>query len=575
MTLGATNTDGTGNATLTLTVAQQNLTASGVTASNKVYDGTTAATISVTSASLVGVVGSDNVTLDASSAAGTFDTKNVGTAKPVTITGLALAGTNAANYTLTQPTATADITPKSLTVSGVTAADKVFDATTAATLNVTGATLVGVIAPDSVTLDTSAATGTFASAAVGAGQTVTVTGLTLGGPDSANYVLTAPTVVASITAASQGGGSTPTQASQTITFDALADRDSASGSFALNASASSGLPVTFSVVSGPATISGNTVTLTGGAGVVTIKASQSGDNNYLAAADVTRTFTVTPARTDRLINLSSRARVSGSGERALISGFVIGGTEPKRVLLRAVGPTLSSLGITDALANPRLRLFDGSGHVLLENDDWSGSETADAMAQTGAFSLPAGSHDAAVVTTLPPGAYTMLVMDGGQTGTVLAEVYDASTQSSGQFQRLVNISSRGMVDVNGGPLIGGFVNTDKTPKKVLIRGAGPSLAPYGISSVLADPSLKVYDGTGALIAQNDDWATPGIAPAGLTPATSSDISAAEQATGAFAFPAASKDAALIVTLAPGAYTAVVSGSAGATGVARVEIYETP
>jgi hypothetical protein len=243
--------------------------------------------------------------------------------------------------------------------------------------------------------------------------------------------------------------------------------------------------------------------------------------------------------------------------------------------LRAVGPTLSQLGVTDPLSNPRLRLFDSSGHVLLENDDWSGTETADAMAQTGAFSLPAGSHDAAVVTTLAPGAYTMLILDGGQTGTVLAEVYDASTQANPEAQRLINISSRGMVDINGGPLIGGFVITGNSPKKVLIRGAGPSLAGYGISSFLADPKLKIYDGSGVLVAQNDDWGTPGTAPDGQTASTTNDIINAEQATGAFAFAVGSKDAGLIVTLPPGAHTAVVSGAPGTTGVALVEIYEMP
>jgi hypothetical protein len=387
------------------------------------------------------------------------------------------------------------------------------------------------------------------------------------------------TVVATITDTNYQGTATGTltidKAPQTITFDPPANRDTASAPFALSASASSGLPVNFTVVSGPALISGDIVTLTGAPGDVVVTASQAGDSIYSAAANVTRTFTIGSARTDRLINLSSRARVSGGGERSLISGFVIGGTQPKRVLLRAVGPTLSQLGVSDPLANPRLQLFDGNRQLLLENDDWSGTETAEAMAQTGAFSLPVGSHDAAVVTTLAPGAYTMLVIDGGQTGTVLAEVYDASTQASPQFQRLINISSRGMVDSNGGPLIGGFVITGNSPKKVLIRGAGPSLAPYGISSFLADPQLKIYDGNGVVVAQNDDWGTPVTLDGGQTAASADEIAAAAQATGAFAFPASSKDAAVVVTLPPGAHTAVLSGPPGASGVALVEVYEMP
>ncbi|HEY9155473.1 MAG TPA: hypothetical protein VIM69_10100, partial [Opitutaceae bacterium] len=326
---------------------------------------------------------------------------------------------------------------------------------------------------------------------------------------------------------------------------------------------------------GPASVSGNIVTLTGTPGDVVVTASQAGNSDYFAATDVSRTFSVTALNTNRMINLSSRARVSGNGERSLISGFVIGGTQPKRVLLRAVGPALATLGVSDPLTNPRLRLYDGSGHVLLENEDWSGTETSDAMAQTGAFSLPVGSHDAAVVTTLAPGAYTMLVLNGGQTGTVLAEVYDASAQPSAESERLINISSRGMVDGSGGPVIGGFVIAGNSPKKVLIRGAGPSLAAYGIHSFLADPKLKIYDGGGTVVAQNDDWETPIGVGTDQTAATAGEVGTAEQVTGAFAFSHGSKDAAVVVTLPPGAHTAVVSGPPGASGVALVEIYEMP
>jgi hypothetical protein len=183
-----------------VTVNPKSLTVSGVTANNKVYDGNTTATLNTGSAVLVGMVGGDVVTLDTSGAAGMFSDKNVGTAKTVTVSGLTLSGADAGNYTLTQPTTTADITPKSLTVSGITANDKVYDGNTSATLNTGAAALVGVIGGDVVTLNTSGAAGAFGDKNVGNGKTVIVSGLTIGGADAGNYSLTQPATTADITA---------------------------------------------------------------------------------------------------------------------------------------------------------------------------------------------------------------------------------------------------------------------------------------------------------------------------------------------------------------------------------------
>jgi len=180
------------------------LTVNGLTANNKVYDGTTSATLNTASATLNGVLPADagNVTLVTGGATGTFADKNVGTSKPVTISGLTLSGSAAGNYALTQPTATASITALGLTVAGVTAANKVYDGTTSATLNTASATLNGVLAVDAgnVTLVTGGATGTFADRAVGMAKLVTTSGLTLSGSAGANYALTQPTTTASITA---------------------------------------------------------------------------------------------------------------------------------------------------------------------------------------------------------------------------------------------------------------------------------------------------------------------------------------------------------------------------------------
>ncbi|MDD5099028.1 MAG: YDG domain-containing protein, partial [Candidatus Colwellbacteria bacterium] len=187
--------------TTTASIFAAGLTITGVTANDKTYDGTTTATLNTGGATLVGVELGDDVTLDTSSATGSFDNKNVGVGKTVTTSGFSISGADAGKYSLNQPTATASITAKNLTVTGVTADDKTYDGTTVATLNFGGATLVGVIVPDSVTLDTSSAVGTFDTPDVGTGKTVTVSGLALSGTDSGNYTLTQPTTTASIISA--------------------------------------------------------------------------------------------------------------------------------------------------------------------------------------------------------------------------------------------------------------------------------------------------------------------------------------------------------------------------------------
>ena len=267
--------------------------------------------------------------------------------------------------------------------------------------------------------------------------------------------------------------------------------------------------------------------------------------------------------TDRVINLSSRG-TSGNG-RTFISGFVISGTDRKRVLIRAVGPGLARFGLPGVLANPKLEVYNSAGRVILENDDWVSTESAAAILQVGAFSLVEGSKDAAILTMLDPGAYTIHVTSNGSDGVALAEIYDASVNPNSDFQRLINISTRGEVVAGDGILIGGFVVTGNAPTRVLIRGIGPSLSSFGLSGVLADPRLRVYRGS-ELIAENDNWASnPAEADAG--------VQAASEA-GAFRLMSGSKDAAMILTLAPGVYTAQISAADGISGgTALVEVYQ--
>jgi len=282
----------------------------------------------------------------------------------------------------------------------------------------------------------------------------------------------------------------------------------------------------------------------------------------------------TTLRTDRLSNLSTLGQVSTSNNVTLITGFVISGPVAKPVLLRAVGPSLANFGVTNALAAPRLRVVQ-NGTLLKEVTGWN-PELAAEFTRLGAFALKAGSTDAAVELTLDPGVYTMQVLDGDASGSALAEIYDASLNPQADYQRLVNISSRGSITSTAQQLTGGFVFGGNSPKKILVRAVGPGLIPYGVSGTLTDPVLKLYNSSSSVIASNDNWENATAIDASQVAASAAEISAAASATGAFPLVSGSKDAALLITLPPGVYTATVnSASSSATGVTLIEIYEVP
>ena len=265
-----------------------------------------------------------------------------------------------------------------------------------------------------------------------------------------------------------------------------------------------------------------------------------------------------------LYNLSARATIAGRGMTT--TGFVITGSTDKRVLIRAAGPTLAKLGVTDAITKPHLRVFNSAGVQVLENAGWIGSSVlSNLAARLGAFAYVNGSVDAAVAATLAPGGYTVQVSDdAGLGGTVLTEIYAADEASAGAVvPRLINLSARAAV-APGKPLIGGFIVTGATGtvQKVLVRGVGPALSKFGVTGALADPILKVYDSAGALIVTNDNWGG------------TVEVVAAAGATGAFSLDLLSKDAALVLALAPGAYTLEIS-TAGAAGEALADIYAVP
>lgn len=276
---------------------------------------------------------------------------------------------------------------------------------------------------------------------------------------------------------------------------------------------------------------------------------------------------------EKLINISTRSQ-TGTTANTLIAGFVIAGDAPKPVLVRAIGPTLgTAFNVTGALSAARLEIFRGATSIAI-GDEWgapaAGAPSAATIAATttrvGAFGLPAGSRDSALLLTLEPGAYTAVVTgQGGANGVCLVEVYDATEGAIPRARRIINIATRATAGTGDNALIAGFYVNGTVPKRLLIRGVGPALAQFGVTGVLARPQLAVNSGA-AVLAQNAGWST---SPDAATLATSAAL------VGAFAFAAGSADAALILHLAPGAYTAQVSGFGNTTGVALVEVYELP
>jgi uncharacterized protein (DUF1800 family) len=275
-----------------------------------------------------------------------------------------------------------------------------------------------------------------------------------------------------------------------------------------------------------------------------------------------------PQDSPRLSNLSTRGPV-GTGADIMIAGLVIGAGSPETVLIRADGPSLVPLGVSGVLVAPVLSLYDSNGNLIQSNQGWgTGNATAAIMASVGAFPLAAGSADSALVATLPAGAYTAQVTGaGGTTGVALLEVYEVGATPS--TARLVNLSTRGQVGTSGSIMIPGItIGAGTGLRTLLIRAAGPALTPLGVAGALADPAFSVVDSSGNTVASNDNWGTPiGGAP------DAASLSEAFAAAGAFPFAAGSLDAAVITSVGPGAYTVLVSGNGGSTGVALVEVYD--
>src|SRR5437588_9803078 len=214
----------------------------------------------------------------------------------------------------------------------------------------------------------------------------------------------------------------------------------------------------------------------------------------------TPTPTPTPAAMGHLQNISSRLLIQ-SGNNVGIAGFVVGGTEAKKVLIRGLGPTLAQFNVTGVMQNPTLELHDGSGSLITTNDNWKDTQQAEITATQLA---PPADVEAAILATLQPGAYTAIQTGArGGTGVGLIEIYDVDPLAA---SRLINISTRGLVQTGNNVLIGGFsLAGGSGANDVILRALGPSLVPLGVNKALPDPVLTLYDANANVITANDNW----------------------------------------------------------------------
>ena len=267
----------------------------------------------------------------------------------------------------------------------------------------------------------------------------------------------------------------------------------------------------------------------------------------------------------QFLNISTRARVL-TGDQVLIAGFIVTGNDPKTVLIRGLGPSLSHSGVTGVLADPTLELHQGNT-TLETNDNWkTRSDGTSQEAQIEATTIPPTNDlESAILVTLNPGEYTaILAGQSNGTGVGLVEVYDLSSASNSQ---LANISTRGFVDTADSVMIGGIIvgAGQGGGSRVVLRALGPSLASGGVQDFLPDPTLELHDVNGVILATNDNWK--------INDQTQQSQEAEVVAT--TLAPANDLESVIVTTLAPGNYTAVVQGKSGGSGVGLVEAFNLP
>ena len=259
------------------------------------------------------------------------------------------------------------------------------------------------------------------------------------------------------------------------------------------------------------------------------------------------------------VNISTRLPV-GTGENVLIAGFIVTGNAPKIVIIRGIGPSLNGSGLQGVLQDPQLELRNGAGALLIANDNWRSDQAAEINETT---IPPTNDLESAIVALLDPGSYTAILRGtDNSTGIAVVEGYDLGTASMdvGSGAQLANISTRGFVNTSDNVMIGGIISANGSAK-FIIRALGPSLSGSGIQGALQDPTLELRSSNGTLLSSNDNWKT--------RPDGSSQQAAIEATT---IPPTNDLESALVQTVAPGNYTAIVRGKNNATGVGLVEVY---
>jgi hypothetical protein len=256
----------------------------------------------------------------------------------------------------------------------------------------------------------------------------------------------------------------------------------------------------------------------------------------------------------QLGNISTRLKV-GAGDNAVIGGFIVTGSQPKNVVIRGIGPSLAPFGIADTLLDPTLELRDSTGALVIANDNWQ-DNPEQASQLTGLNLALQNPKEAGIFATLQPGAFSAILAGHSQTGGVgLVEIYD--TDNGGNAQ-LANISTRGFVLTGDNVMIGGIILGGNSNTSVAVRGIGPSLAAFGLSPVLADPTLELHDSNGSTLIANDDWQED--------PEQAARLNANDLA------PQNPKESGIFTSLPPGLFTAILAGKSGGTGIGLVEVY---
>ena len=291
---------------------------------------------------------------------------------------------------------------------------------------------------------------------------------------------------------------------------------------------------------------------TGISTLVDLKIGPEGSLYYLAQGNGGQVWKISV--TSKALNISSRSNVA-SGENVMIGGFIITGSANKRVILRAIGPSLQQFNVPNPLADPVLELHGPTGALIMSNDNWRDTQEVEIIQSQLA---PTNDLESALIATLPPGNYTGILQGkNGASGAGLVEVYDLDSAAA---STLANISTRSFVQTGDNRLIGGFIlENNGGGAYVIIRAIGPSLTQ--VANPLADPTLELRDGNGGLLRSDDNW--------------QDDPNQAAQITAAGLAPSNPLESAIAANLLPGHYTAIVAGKNGGTGIGLVEIYTNP